>query len=168
MHHFLLTTLLLFVSTSLSADLGVSISLGQPGFYGQITLGNHFPAPRLIYPNPVLAIPSSVPMQQQPIYLHVPPGHAKKWNKHCHKYNACQLPVYFVQDDWYNNVYVPQYAHQHPQNSYRRYDDSGHTPPHGDHDKFDDRQGRGKGKQHDRDDHGGKGKKDHDRGNHRD
>ena len=37
----------------------------------------------------------------QPIYLHVPPGHAKNWRKHCHKYNACGQPVYFVVSDEY-------------------------------------------------------------------
>ena len=31
----------------------------------------------------------------QPIYLHVPPGHAKNWRKHCAHYNACGQPVYF-------------------------------------------------------------------------
>ena len=46
---------------------------------------------------------------RQPIYLHVPPGHAKDWRKHCRKSNACGQPVYFVQEDWYNNVYVPRY-----------------------------------------------------------
>jgi hypothetical protein len=45
----------------------------------------------------------------QPIYLHVPPDHAKDWRKHCREYNACAQPVYFVQDGWYENVYVPQY-----------------------------------------------------------
>jgi hypothetical protein len=56
----------------------------------------------------------------QPVYLHVPPGHAKHWSKHCSKYNACGHPVYFVKDGWYNDVYVPhhqarnaQYAKQH-------------------------------------------------------
>ena len=31
-----------------------------------------------------------------PLYLHVPPGHAKKWSQHCARYNACNRPVYFV------------------------------------------------------------------------
>jgi hypothetical protein len=49
----------------------------------------------------------------EPIYLHVPPGHAKNWSKHCRKYNACDRPVYFVQDSWYNQVYVPRYRESH-------------------------------------------------------
>jgi hypothetical protein len=46
---------------------------------------------------------------RQPVYLHVPPGHAKNWSKHCYRYDACGRPVYFVQDRWYNEVYVPRY-----------------------------------------------------------
>jgi hypothetical protein len=60
----------------------------------------------VIQPVPVHAVPV------QPVYLHVPPGHAKDWAKHCSKYNACARPVYFVKDDWYNNTYVPYYQEQ--------------------------------------------------------
>jgi hypothetical protein len=41
--------------------------------------------------------------------LRVPPGHAKHWSKHCHKYGACGQPVYFVEESWYNDVYAPYY-----------------------------------------------------------
>lgn len=50
-----------------------------------------------------------VPVEQPPIYLRVPPGHAKNWRKHCHKYNACGERVYFVQNNWYQREYVPRY-----------------------------------------------------------
>ena len=93
---------------AMAADVGVSVSIGQPGFYGQINIGNA-PPPVLVYPQPVVIQPVAVVQPVQPVYLHVPPGHAKKWGKHCAKYNACSLPVYFVTDDWYNNVYVPHY-----------------------------------------------------------
>jgi hypothetical protein len=63
----------------------------------------------LIYAEPVVIQPVPVGVVRQPIYLHVPPGHAKNWRKHCGKYNACGQPVYFVQENWYNNVYVPRY-----------------------------------------------------------
>jgi hypothetical protein len=56
--------------------------------------------------------PLPVGVVRQPIYLHVPPGHAKDWRKHCSKYNACGQPVYFVQENWYNEVYVPRYRDQ--------------------------------------------------------
>jgi hypothetical protein len=95
---------------ALAADVGVSVSVGQPGFYGRIDIGN-FPQPQLIYPQVVVIQPVAV--MPQPIYLHVPPGHAKNWGKHCHNYNACNQPVYFVTDAWYNNVYVPRYREDH-------------------------------------------------------
>ncbi len=48
-------------------------------------------------------------MDRQPIYMRVPPGHAKRWKKHCRDYNACGERVYFVQHNWYNREYVPRY-----------------------------------------------------------
>jgi hypothetical protein len=95
-------------TSAIAADVGVSIQVGQPGYYGRIDIVN-FPPPQLIYPEPVIIEPVPVGVMRQPIYLHVPPGHAKTWRKHCRKYNACGRPVYFVQDGWYNNVYVPSY-----------------------------------------------------------
>lgn len=90
----------------------VSVSVGQPGFYGRIDIG-HAPPPQLIFPQPVVIRPVQVVQPVQPVYLRVPPGHAKKWDKHCHKYNACAQPVYFVKDQWYQTVYVPHYQAQH-------------------------------------------------------
>lgn len=89
-----------------AADVGVSVSVGQPGFYGRIDIGN-VPQPRLIFVDPVVI--QRVEVVRPPIYLHVPPGHEKNWGKHCRKYNACGRPVYFVQDSWYNDVYVPHH-----------------------------------------------------------
>ena len=101
-------------SAAFASDVGVSISVGQPGFYGQIDIGRA-PPPVLVYPQPVVIQPVRVvqPVPVQPLYLHVPPGHAKDWGKHCQKYDACSRPVYFVKDDWYNNVYVPHYQEEH-------------------------------------------------------
>ena len=94
--------------SALAADVAVSVQVGQPGFYGRVDIGN-FPPPLLVYPEPVIIQPVPVGIVRQPIYLHVPPCHAKDWRKHCRKYNACGQPVYFVQEDWYNNVFVPRY-----------------------------------------------------------
>ena len=74
-----------------------------PGVYGRIEIGNA-PPPPLVYVQPVLVQRPPVYVQQPPLYLHVPPGHAKKWSKHCARYNACNRPVYFVKvqgDDRY-------------------------------------------------------------------
>ncbi len=108
MKRFLLTAIIILAATPvLAADVGVSISIGQPGFYGRIDIGNNYPQPLLIYREPIAI--QRVPVGAQPIYLHVPPGHAKNWSKHCRKYNACGQSVYFVQDNWYNDVYVQHY-----------------------------------------------------------
>ena len=94
-----------------AADVGVSVNVGQPGFYGRIDIGS-LPQPRVIYPEPIIIQPAPVSLARQPVYLHVPPGHAKHWSKHCRKYNACGQPVYFVQEDWYNDVYASRYREQ--------------------------------------------------------
>jgi hypothetical protein len=86
--------------------VGVNVTIGQPGFYGQIILGNA-PPPEVIYAQPVIVAPG--PMAQPPIYLRVPPGHERHWRQYCHRYHACNRPVYFVRDRWYNDVYVPHY-----------------------------------------------------------
>lgn len=98
--------------SAIAADVGVSVSIGQPGFYGHIDLGN-VPQPQLIYAQPVIIQPVPVGVIRQPVYLRVPPGHEKNWGKHCRKYNACGQPVYFVQENWYNNVYAPRYRDEH-------------------------------------------------------
>lgn len=95
---------------ALAADVGVSISVGQPGFYGRIDIGD-FPYPRLIYPQPVIVTPGVV--VGPPVYMHVPPGHAKNWSKYCGGYNACGQRVFFVHDDWYEHEYVPRYKEKH-------------------------------------------------------
>jgi len=101
-----------------AADVGVSISVGQPGFYGRIDIGD-FPPPQVIYRRPVVVLPPHATVVEEPVYLHVPPGHAKNWRKHCHKYDACGRPVYFVKNRWYNDVYVPQYRERHERHAGR-------------------------------------------------
>src|SRR5262245_12877161 len=99
-------------SSALAADVGVSVTVGQPGFYGHIDIGD-FPQPAVIYPQPVVIQPVPVGVVGAPMYLRVPPGHYKHWAKHCAEYNACGRPVYFVRDSWYNNVYAPRYREMH-------------------------------------------------------
>ena len=128
-----------------AADVNVSVSVGQPGFYGQINIGSA-PRPELIYPSPVVIQPGPSRAIGEPIYLYVPPGHAKNWKKHCAKYNACNRPVYFVNDKWYNNKYVPHYrAHQE---EYRKGGSDG------------DKHDRGHGDKHNRD-HGNRDDREH-------
>jgi hypothetical protein len=95
----------------LAADVGVSVSIGQPGFYGQIDIGN-FPQPAVLYAQPII-VERGISMNRQPIYLRVPPSHAKNWKKHCREYHACGERVMFVNDDWYEREYVPRYQEKH-------------------------------------------------------
>jgi len=95
-----------------AADVGVSVSIGQPGFYGRIDIGNR-PPPVLVYPQPVVIQQPVYGVVQRPIYLRVPPGHERNWGKHCARYAACGQPVYFVQDGWYQEQYVRPYARMH-------------------------------------------------------
>lgn len=91
----------------LAADADIPVALGQPGFYGRIELGDDAPRPRLDFAQARLV--ERVATYEDPIYLHVRPGQARDWPRHCREYNACGRHVYFVNDVWYNTVYVPHY-----------------------------------------------------------
>ena len=99
-------TIALMAGAAFATDVGVAVTIGEPGFYGRIVLGN-VPQPRVIYTAPVIIEQRQV--VRAPIYLRVPPGHEKHWDKHCRKYNACGQRVYFVQNDWYEQEYAPRY-----------------------------------------------------------
>ncbi len=86
---------------AVAADIGVSVQVSQPGVYGRIDIGR-FPQPAVIVAQPVIIARPVAVVPPQPAYLWVPPGHRKNWAKHCHKYDACGVPVYFVRHDWYD------------------------------------------------------------------
>lgn len=90
-----------------------------PGVYGRIQIGNA-PPPPLLYPQPVIIHQPAIVIPRSPIYLYVPPGHAKNWGKHCARYNACNQPVYFIKepprrDDGrgYGGRHEPRYDNRH-------------------------------------------------------
>lgn len=126
-----------------AADVGVSVSIGQPGFYGRIDIGD-FPQPQVIFAEPMII--ERGPMNRPPVYLRVPPGHAKHWSKHCREYNACGERVFFVQDSWYNREYVPRYQERHG----NRQDGGRNERRDGDRgNQGNDHRGKGKGKGND-------------------
>lgn len=92
--------------SAFAVDVGVSVSVSQPGFFGRIDIGTPPPPAALIFPQPVIIQPA--PVAVRPMYLRVPPGHEKNWGKHCAKYNACGAPVYFIRDSYYQQHYVVQ------------------------------------------------------------
>lgn len=135
-----------------AADVGVSVSVSQPGVYGRVDIGR-FPQPQVVVAQPVIIEqPRVVHVRPEPVYLHVPPGHRKNWRKHCRHYDACGVPVYFVQERWYQErvVHHERWEREHG----RRHD--GHRHGGHRHDRDDDHRGHGKG--HDKDHHKGHGK----------
>ncbi|HVK94682.1 MAG TPA: hypothetical protein VM571_08135 [Noviherbaspirillum sp.] len=89
-------------SSAHASDVSVGVSIAgevTPGVYGRVDIGNH--PPPVLYSQPVIITKSARPIASRPLYMHVPPGHAKNWGKHCHKYNACGQPVYFVKSAEY-------------------------------------------------------------------
>lgn len=95
---------------ALAADVGVSVSIGDPHFYGRLDIGG-FPQPQVIYSQPIVVERGGY--EGEPVYLRVPPGHRKNWRRHCQEYNACGERVFFVRDGWYNREYAPRYQEQH-------------------------------------------------------
>lgn len=116
--------------TYLNATAGGELA---PGVYGRINIGNA-PPPPVIYQEPVIVHRPAMVVPRSPIYLYVPPGHAKNWGKHCARYNACNQPVYFVQE--------PPQRRGPPPRGY------GHDDRRWDHDRHDHDRGRGHGKGH--------------------
>ena len=117
-------------TVSISADITGQV---VPGVYGHVVIGNGTPPPPVVYAQPVVAVPAAVvlgapPPPVEPIYLHVPPGHAKNWREHCHEYHACNRPVYFVKSAEYEPGYRPDHHdHDHGHGHDRDHDhDRGH------------------------------------------
>jgi hypothetical protein len=108
-----------------AAQTSVSIGINQPGVYGRIQIGD-VPAPALYRPEPVIIVPPRVVVQQQPVYLYVPPAQQQNWRRYCGRYHACGQPVYFVRDEWVRE----RWEHEHPDQGHHRgwdkHDDHGH------------------------------------------
>ena len=104
------------------ADVGVSISLGEPGFYGRIDVDGGYSRPRLVYDRPIVI--DRRYRNMAPIYVRAPREQYRDWRRYCARYDACGRPVYFVRDDWYTDVYAPRYRQLHARNfEGRRYSD---------------------------------------------
>lgn len=137
MNRFLIAIVLSSLALPAMAQVGVSVTLGEPGFYGRIDIGNAL-VPQLVYPQPVVIAPVPQYVGVAPIYLRVPPGYARHWRRYCARYNACGRPVYFVRDDWYLHTYIPYYYHAHPHWHDHDHDHGGHHGHHHHHDDDDD------------------------------
>ena len=95
---------LLSLPAAFAGDVDIRvIAAGEiaPGVYGRVEFGTAAPPP-LVYAEPIVIVRPAPAVVVQPVYLHVPPGHAKNWGKHCRRYNACSQPVYFVRSSEYD------------------------------------------------------------------
>lgn len=92
------------------AILGVSPAAraedADPGIYGRIDISK-FAHPPVIRREAVVAVGAKHRSSSKPIYLHVVPGQEWHWQAHCRTYDACSVPVYFVTESWFVNVYLP-------------------------------------------------------------
>ncbi len=101
-------------------DFGVVIS-GEiaPGVYGRVDLTNRPAPPPVVYAQPVMIEPPPPDVVIEPLYLHVPPDHARHWREHCFEYYACNRPVFFVR----SAEYAPGYHRGHPERDWHAGDE---------------------------------------------
>jgi len=84
-----------------------------PGIYGRVAMASTATAaattvkPPLVYSQAMLVDAPSATGAVEPVYLHVPPDHAKNWKKYCAKYDACNKPVFFIKSAEYEPGYQP-------------------------------------------------------------
>ena len=116
-----------------AGDVDISVAIkGEiaPGVYGRVDLTNRPAPPPVVYAQPVvIERPPPAAVAVEPIYLHVPPGHAHNWRKHCHEYHACERPVYFVK----SAEYEPGYRPDHDHHGHGHHDDDRDDHDHGHH-----------------------------------
>ncbi len=108
------------------AQVGVSINVGEPGFYGQINIGNAAPPP-VVYQAPMVVEAPPGGVIEAPLYLRVPEEHHRNWRKFCHQYNACNRKVYFVTEDWYGRTYA---NHRHEEHEVHEREEHEHDHDH--------------------------------------
>lgn len=95
---------------SIAAQAGqpvINLSVGgelAPGVYGEVQFGNA-PPPPVFYSQPRIIVREPRSEHAAPLYMHVPPRHAKNWRRYCREYNACGRPVYFVRSQEYEPGY---------------------------------------------------------------
>lgn len=106
------------LSASLPATAQVSVSIGQPGFYGRLDIGG-FPTPALLFPEPVMI--QRVPSGRPPLYLRVPPAMPGIGAGIAIVTARVASAFISFQDNWYRQEYAPRYRERHVgyRNDYR-------------------------------------------------
>jgi hypothetical protein len=126
--------LVLAGTASAAANVNVIVE-GQikPGVYGRVEVGNPSVPPPVWQAQPVIIAPQPRSVEVVPVYLHVPPGHARDWRRHCHRYASCGRPVYFVRSVEYEPGYGKKRRH------HKHSDDRDHSRE----DRHDNKRGHG-------------------------
>ena len=115
----------LLSSTAQAGDFDISVGVGgevAPSVYGHVNVSNA-PYPALVINSPIVI---ARPVHYvEPVYMHVPPGHARKWNQYCYRYDACGTPVYFVRSSEYRGfspLFIePRYIYREQRVNYVTY-----------------------------------------------
>ena len=115
MKHLLISAFFTATPLFASAQVGVAVHLniGDPNFYGQVDLEPGV-APPVVYSTPMVVQPGPPGVYYPPLYLRVPIPYTQNWPQYCYYYNACNIPVFFIQEAWYLNVYAPMYRSRYP------------------------------------------------------
>lgn len=126
----------------------------SPGVYGEVQFGNA-PPPPVVYAKPMVIVQPRPNEDVRPLYLHVPPGHAKNWSHHCREYNACNRPVYFVRSAEYEPGYEGRKDKMRMDEGRR---DEGRREEREDEGRREDRRGRGRDEERDHEERRGEGR----------
>ena len=121
----LLPATLMLPAAARAADVGISLSVMQPGVYGRIDIGPQY-RPDVVYAEPVwIQRPHHVYRMPAPVYLYAPPHHVRDWRRYCGGYGACGQPVFFIQERWVRDW------HEHRGWEHRHGHGRGHGHGHG-------------------------------------
>lgn len=105
---FFLMAALCLVGTAAQAE---DDSRLEAQFFGRLTITSAM-RPEFIHAAPVQALRSNAGSTGKPVVLHVRAGQEERWAAHCQAYDACSVPVRFVTERWFRNVYLPEVSGQ--------------------------------------------------------
>ncbi len=151
------TTFASLLFASVTAQAGqpiINFSVGgelAPGVYGEVQFGNA-PPPPVLYAQPRIIVRAPDEDQLEPMYMHVPPRHARNWRRYCREYGACGRRVFFVRSGEYEPGYREgrrhKHEHKHRDHEGDRHKEHGNRGDRGDHGRGGDR-GEHRGDKHD-------------------
>jgi hypothetical protein len=121
--HFAATALMMLGMSSAYAGGNIGIQLGisgevAPGVYGNVIIGDRHP--NFVYPEPIII--RETREVREPIYLHVPPEHARHWDRYCENYHACDRRVFFVRSSEYRDFRDERYQEHHDHDDHDDHD----------------------------------------------